>query len=109
MRLDFKASRLQLLLMLVKIVARIPENLRGLKVTRGKLLLWDSCKPSFAKSIKQLDGGEVEMEFEVPSRKLEYIRFGERFNLLVAFDEKREDLVIRRWANVNPAKVEILE
>ena len=103
--MDFKASHLQLLLMLVKIVARIPENLRGLKVTRGKLLLWDSCKPSFAKSIKQLDGGE----FEIPSRKLEYIRFGERFNLLVAFDEKREGLVIRRWANVNPARVEILE
>ena len=93
----------------MKVVARIPESLRGLKVTRGKLLLWDSCKPSFAKSIKQLDGGDIEMEFEISSRRLEYIRLGERFNLLVAFDEKREGLVIRRWANVNPAKVEILE
>ena len=92
----------------MRIVVRIPENLRGLKVTKGKLLLWDSCKPSFAKSIKQLDGGDIEMEFEISSRRLEYIRLGERFNLLVAFDEKREGLVVRRWANVNPAKVEIL-
>ena len=106
--MDFKARRPQLLLMLVKVVARIPENLRGLKVTRGKLLLWDSCISSFAKSIKQLDGGEIEMEFEVPSRKLEYITDGERFEVLLAVDEKREGYVVRRWANVTPAKVEVL-
>jgi len=92
----------------VKVVARIPENLRGLKVTKGKLALWDSSISSFAKSIKQLDGEEVEVEFEVPDQKLKYITDGERFDVLLAVDEKREGYVVRRWANVNPAKVEIL-
>ena len=94
--------------MLVKVVARIPEKLRGLKVTSGKLLLWDSCISSFAKSIKQLDGGEIEMEFEVPSRKLEYITDGERFEVLLAVDEKREGYVVRRWMSIHPLRVEIL-
>ena len=106
--MDFKARRPQLLLMLVKVVARIPEKLRGLKVTRGKLLLWDSCISSFAKSIKQLDGEEVEVEFEVPDQKLKYITDGERFDVLLAVDEKREGYVVRRWVNVTPAKVEVL-
>ena len=92
----------------MKVVARIPENLRGLKVTKGKLALWDSSISSFAKSIKQLDGEEVEVEFEVPDQKLKYITDGERFDVLLAVDEKREGYVVRRWANVNPAKVEIL-
>ena len=93
----------------MKVVARIPENLRGLKVTKGKLALWDSSISSFAKSIKQLDGEEVEVEFEIPDQKLKYITDGERFDVLLAVDEKREGYVVRRWANVTPAKVEVLE
>ena len=94
--------------MLVKIVARIPEKLRGLKVTRGKLLLWDSSRSSFAKSIKQLDGEEVEVEFEVPDQKLSYITDGERFDILLGVDEKRENCTIRRWATARPISVKIL-
>jgi len=97
--------------MLVKVVARIPEKLRGLKITKGKLHLWDShrlIRPRFARSMRQLDGGEVELEFEVPDQKLSYITDGERFDILLGVDEKREDCTIRRWATARPISVKIL-
>ena len=94
--------------MRVKILARVPESLRGRELVSGKLLLWDSSVTAFAKSIKQLNGEEVWLEFEVSSMKLEYVTVGERFDLFLAVDEKREGYSIRRWMPAYPLKVEVL-
>ena len=108
--MHLKARFFGLLFVRVKILARVPERLRGMKLVSGKLLLWDSSISVFAKSIKQLDGGEVQLEFEISSMKLEYVTIGERFDIFLAVDEKqpREGYTIRRWIPAYPLKVEIL-
>lgn len=94
--------------MRVKILARVPESFRDRKVTGGKLFFWDSSIRAFPKSIKQLDGEEVQLEFEVSNMKLEYVTVGERFDIFLAVDEKREGYAVRRWIPAYPLKVEVL-
>ena len=98
----------KLLFVRVKILARVPEGLRGCELASGKILFWDSSRSAFAKSIKQLDGGEVQLEFEVPEGKLEYVTIGERFDLFLAVDEARDGWLVRRWMAATPLKVEVL-
>ena len=108
MRMHLKARLFGLLFVRVKILARVPESFRGLKLTSGKLLLWDSSISAFAKSIKRLDGEEVQLEFEVSNMGLEYVTVGERFDVFLAVDEKREGYAVRRWIPAYPLKVEVL-
>ena len=94
--------------MRVKILARVPESFRGLKLASAKLALWDSSIEAFAKSIKRLDSWEVELLFEIPSMKLEYIEIGKRFDIFLAVDEPRDEYLFRRWLATAPIKVEVL-
>ena len=93
--------------MLVRVRAKIPEEFKGLKLASAKLALWDSSIEAFAKSIKRLDSWEVELLFEIPSIKLEYIEIGKRFDIFLAVDEPRDEYLFRRWLAVTPIKVEV--
>ena len=106
--IDLKAKFFKLPFVRVKILARVPESLRGSKPVSGKLLLWDSSLSAIAKNIKPLNGEEVQLEFEVSNMKLEYVTIGERFDLFLAVDERREGYSLRRWMPAYPLKVEVL-